>query len=290
MIRLGKIAIFVSGPCRYIDEVLKSLNAKLNGHLEYDFFIHLWSEDLGNKNRLESSININEFLDNSKVKSFTIASAYSEKEISDRWGRSTGCHSTINAMVGMFSAINVLISSFKKIPDAKNYSHVLRIRTDCCLFRDFPIPLVLDDKIYVSKNYSIPDSWVSDHIMLAPIDSFFKVWEYKNIEKFMSEFSRSNRNPEKYVSDKVKEFGLNISDYWVRGKDYHIIYNPPKEDDPSFIKKIIENEGVPGIFKYKVSNKDVEEVLEKNKIDARLNKNYDSFYSRFKRIVKRIVG
>ena len=45
-----KIAVFVSGPMRFVDLLNISLNDVLS-NIEYDCFYHIWTDDFGNKIR-----------------------------------------------------------------------------------------------------------------------------------------------------------------------------------------------------------------------------------------------
>ncbi|MEY0747203.1 hypothetical protein AB7278_25640, partial [Escherichia coli] len=228
---------------------------------------------------------------NPYVKSVTYARAYTEEQIASKWGHHTGCHSTINAMFGMFTAINTQISIIKVLPDYNTYSHVLRIRTDCALFIKKISKSQLNDKILVAKNYSIPNSWISDHLMLTSIDKFNAIWGYSNINEFAKDFDSAGRNPEKMLADRIKKLNYSklLSEAWVRGEDYHIVYNPAKEDDPCHIKYVLNKYGIEALFEYTLSKEDIENVRIINKHWHNSNKYYDTFYSKLKRYIKKMI-
>lgn len=112
-----KLAIFLSGPYRYANHVISNLERVISDELQYDIFVHIWESDLGNKVRNDVSKDRESIIGNSKVKSCQFAKPYSVEEISSRWGNKTGCHSTINAMFGMFTAINCIMSQLRVLPD-----------------------------------------------------------------------------------------------------------------------------------------------------------------------------
>ncbi|EGQ9283923.1 hypothetical protein F7U74_21305 [Vibrio vulnificus] len=289
--KIGKLAIILTGPYRYADNVIRSLERIVSEEIDYDFFVHIWEEDLGNKVRDGVNLDRELLLENKNVKSVTFGKAYSEVEISSKWGSKTGCHSTINAMFGMFTAINSQIALIKILPDYDSYTHVLRIRTDCALFIKEINREMLTQNIIVSKNYSIPDSWVSDHLMLTTLPIFDRIWGFKNIEEFVCRFDKSGRNPEKMLADRIREIGYweRLLPIWFRGESYHIVYNPPKNDDPKVISELINRQGIDSVFKYVPDNEYLKNVSLLNNSWKELNNNYDRFDSRVKRFLKNLV-
>ncbi|MFL0976418.1 hypothetical protein ACJO1P_12545 [Vibrio parahaemolyticus] len=287
----NKLAIILTGPYRYADNVIKSLERIISEEINYDFFVHIWEEDLGNKVRDGVTLERDLLSENPNVKSITFGKAYSEADIASKWGGDTGCHSTINAMFGMFTAINSQIALIKILPDYDSYTHVLRIRTDCALFLDEINRDVLTESIIVSKNYSIPDSWVSDHLMLTTFDIFDKIWGFKNIEEFAQRFDKSGRNPEKMLADRIRDIGYlrRLLPIWIRGESYHIVYNPPKNDDPKAIVELITKEGINSVFNYVPDTKYLTNVSALNNHWKKLNQNYDRVDVRIKRFLKKLV-
>ncbi len=255
-----KIAIILSGPWRYVDKVIDNIDSLIGKDIDYDFFIHLWKEDLGNKKRIEDKYNYERVIFNNHVKNISWEKPNTKEEVSEIYGEWTGCHSTINAMTGMFSSINTTLNVIESIFDRSDYTHVLRIRTDVIFFGKILSKDMLNECIYVSENPLLPKGWISDHIMLAPIEKFKNIWRFSEFDSFIKDFDESERNPEKYLERKIQSLKYDVcinNEHWVRYLDYHIIYNPAKDNDPEFIKNIMMKEnGVEKLYAYVLSDAD----------------------------------
>ncbi|NRA73972.1 MAG: hypothetical protein HRU36_04450 [Rickettsiales bacterium] len=240
---IEKIAVFISGPYRFTDLVSKRLEKILTG-FEFDFFYHIWNEDLGNKIREKRSFDIKKLRDNPKTKVIVTQKPYAEEDFKDSIGLKTGSHSTINATMGMFYSVSLLCSLINQLPDYNNYKYILRIRTDCIIINDdFMSKLTFDNKtITISNNYSVPFFWLSDHICFAEKNNFFKLWKHDSIESIYRSYKKGNRNPEQtltYLYQKTS--GLTVKKSLLRYKDYHIMYTTPRENEPACMNSMISN-------------------------------------------------
>lgn len=244
-----KIAVFVAGPFRYSDLVLDSLNYVL-GELNYEVFFHIWKKDLGNKKRKGTSENYEVIINNPKTKAYLTSSPYTEEEYANTVGIKTNSNSTINATMGMFISMNILSNYLELLPDRDDFTHIFRIRTDCLIYKCLQKKIkLLSDEIIVSHQYEIPKEWVSDHIMIAPKNKFYKFWKFKSAREIYAEYIKGKRNPEKTLSRLSNINRLKVKNIIKNGIDYHIVYNPPKSVDPEPIKKIIKKNDLDFLFK-----------------------------------------
>lgn len=257
-----KIAVFMSGPIRYADLVRQNLARSL-GSLDYDIFYHVWKEDLGNKIRAGCLDNYGNLPMDIKTKMFIIQDPYSEEFYKKYVGVKTNSNSTINATMGMFLAVNVLCSAFKKIPDSKEYTHILRIRTDCSLLsKDFYKLLDNEENVInICENPNSSKFSLGDHLFFAPRKLFLDMWSFNNMEEIYEYYKKSNRQPERtvrYMYDKRINKEITLKKNILRYKDYQIIYSPAKEDDPEWVKEIITSGNYKEIFlnpeKYNINN------------------------------------
>jgi hypothetical protein len=246
---MKKLAVFIAGPIRYVKRVVERLDFLFKEKISYKYFIFLWNQDLGNKTRLFYDNDYMTLIDHDRLSLLIIEEAYTEDEIKKIYDVQEVGHSTINATIGMFYSMNRLIRSLSIKPDSKEYTHVLRIRTDCLILNNNFIDM-LDfetDDIIVSKNCLIPNDQVSDHIMFAKKNIFERVWGFDSLAGMMQEYKKNGANPEVYLSYKLK--GYAIKDSIIRYKDYYIIYNPPKNNDALYIKKMVSSkEGIYKLF------------------------------------------
>jgi hypothetical protein len=141
----NKLAIIICGPYRYLDLVLKRLHSLLDNRIEYDFFIHIWKEDLGNKVRESSLNNLSAIYHDNKTKVFIQQAPYSLDEISSAIGSKINTHSPVNAIIGMFYSVSMMCSIIKQLPDFDKYTHIFRIRTDI---------IILDDNFFSKLNFN----------------------------------------------------------------------------------------------------------------------------------------
>lgn len=248
---MTKVACFISGPYRYCDSVITQLQRHMLA-LDYDFeiFIHLWKEDLGNKSRGEA---LNEKLLRKIDKvslliiedPITIEKAQQDiKRIVPNYDmRSMIGHSTPNAMIGMFCALNSLYQSFIKSENSSQFTHILRLRTDIS-FNTELLPNELNQTVLVSDNPIINENVVSDHTMLQPLDKFEKIWCFENYEEFINEYSLSDFNPEIFITKRIDKNKIKYSKYWKRYLDYHVVYDPIRKHEPKIIKSLINPEDI----------------------------------------------
>lgn len=246
---MKNLAILISGPPRNICDLLKRIDVDAE-NMDYKFsvFLHIWKSDGGTKSRGNNQIlDINEIQrDYSWIKQIVIESPYEDKDYSKfPFEQLEEGQSNAAAIMGMFLGVNRLINSIKLNPTA--YSHILRLRTDNVIInQEFFSNLsnMLDDEFYVSRNYLIPYRWVSDHIMLAPVKKFSSLWSIDNLESFFTIYGQNGANPERYLGWKARKLGyykaLKIG--WIRYKDYHILYDTPRKNDPSWCGKIVGND------------------------------------------------
>ncbi|WP_163130239.1 hypothetical protein [Agarivorans sp. Alg241-V36] len=248
-----RIAIFITGPLRYIDKVIKSLE-KYREALNFDIFVHVWKEDNSNKKRVDEA-DLNRIFELSqKIHTLIVDTPPSNEYIAQQYGDWTDTHSTAGAMFSMFSAINKLIQSLESDPCGNKYTHILRIRTDVAILnKDFFSGIDWEsNKIYTSDNKVIQPAWISDHLMLAKAKEFKKIWKFDNFQNFERAFSNKARNPEFFLKFRIKH--KDLVKHWIRYLDYHVVYNPPKKADPLLLNNLQLESGVEGIFSLTLSS------------------------------------
>lgn len=248
-----KIAVFVSGPIRYVDLVEKNLELALEGN-EYEIFYHLWKEDLGNKKREGYHADYISLAKNPKTKVFIIQNPYSVEDFANSpVGTKTNSDSSINATMGMFLAVSILCNTLKQLPDFESYTHILRMRTDALfLKRRFIEKLNLKkNEVAVSRSPYLPVDWICDHMFFSSVDDFLSVWSFNNMSEIYKYFIKGNRIPEKTLARMIKErlpknklLKQNI--FWH--KDYEIVYSPPKEYTPKWVRDLVEKRRFKEIF------------------------------------------
>ncbi|WP_318498359.1 hypothetical protein [Photobacterium leiognathi] len=240
-----KIAVLIAGPARYVNSVIDNIE-RVKGNRDIDYFVFLWKAESRSKARKDEQI-----LNRGKydIKYLVEAEPNSETSYDNIFKKQSdsGLSSHFN-IIGMFNSMRVLVQCLEIFNI--NYDYVVRMRTDCSIITEdfFPADKIEDGIALVSKNYLIPYSWVSDHIMIASVKTMIKVWSWKDNDYLHSEYNKVGRNPEKLLARKLKRNNINVIDKWVRYKDYHIVYFPVKESDPeSFNSNIIDN-GVESFF------------------------------------------
>lgn len=259
-----KIAVFLCGPIRFADKTIDNIN-KLLADYEHELFGFFWKEDLGIKERNSSFAG-----DLGKMYNFKCYVEYesnSREAYESKFGSEMGCHSSINSILGMFYSISHLALTLKIHPMADEYTHILRARTDLCFFEPHKFGNKFDltkGIINVVKNHSIPSGWVSDHFMLCDAKSFNDIWCYETIDKFIMEFNKAGRNPEKLLGKKCKKYKKNF--IATRFESYHVLYNPPKSDDPKFIKELNkESNFIANVYNFKHNKESMREAMAMNK-------------------------
>lgn len=222
-------------------------------HLDYDFdmFVHVWSQDLGAKKRVEE-----DKLDSERIrgefpfiKALIVEKPFRDEDFTyfnlDQFevGQSNPA-----AIMGMFIGLSRLRSCVENSP--LKYTHVLRLRTDMVIFDDNFFRNLKNyfssGKIHTSRNYLIPYSWVSDHIILAPTKYFFNLWPDVN-NKFYENYKRNGLNPERFLAFQAKSFKSKLKPTFMRYSDYHILYSQQNKNDPSWVNKI-KKENIENVF------------------------------------------
>lgn len=267
-----KIAVLVAGPFRYADLVLRNLE-KFLPPFDFDVFFLIWKSDLGNKRRADEGWAVEELLASRRTKSVVLAEPFPESFYESTIGTETGSNSTINATMGMFYSMSILCSQLAQLPNFGQYSYCLRIRTDCAIVSPaFAGKLCLDPgTITVSKNYRIPNGWLSDHITFAERDRFFKLWHHPNIESIYRAYERGHRNPERTLAHlaRTRLPGVKIAENLIRFDDYTIVYSPAPDQEPEWIKKAEKLGGRKALFEGPEPFRDEAEIEERNRQEQR---------------------
>lgn len=247
----GRIAVFICGPIRYVSQVTMSLRRQLDG-FEYDFFYHLWKDDLGNKRREQEETDVSGLLADNRTRLLIQQEPYSVEDFRSRIGTNTESGSTINATMGMFFSVNALCHYLSLMPDAGKYRYILRFRTDCAMLvndlidRLDPSPGVLT----VSKNCHVPEGRISDHIAFGAKETFVRLWQFKSMNDIYDLYEAGGRNPEAALGVRFSRQGadmrLNLS--LERFVDYHIIRFPPRDTEPKWITRALNDLGLAGFF------------------------------------------
>lgn len=249
-----KVAVLLAGPFRYLDLVIERLDQIAKSKdVDIDFHCFIYSSDSGNKKRIVDNENWKFVESHPKMKTLIKCAPFDNDDFSkyinpDKVEKG---QSILSSIMGMFYSVSSLLEIVKRSPI--NYDFVIRFRTDCLIVNDdFFSPLFekdIDKKIIVSKNYLIPHSWISDHITVGSIENMIKIWSYESKIKFYNTYNKIGLNPEKYLAHIAKETRIDVVESWIRFKDYLIIYNPPKIQDPELLKNIISDKGVSYLFK-----------------------------------------
>jgi len=248
----GEIAVFISGPIRYVTLVNERLETVLKD-CQYDCFFHLWKADLGNKvHRLWQS-DYRELYEHPRAKVVVMQSPYSQEDFKDTIGIETASGSTINATMGMFFSVNLLCHYLKQLPDFEQYRYILRLRTDCAIINDNFVSLLdfRPDVLTVNVHTHIRKNWISDHICFGSVEQFFKLWLYEGMQEIYDAYEAGERFPEltlvhRYRS-RLKGVKLNPSIKLFR--DYHSVCFPPRGHEPKCIIDALNNAGLKNFFK-----------------------------------------
>ena len=247
----NKLAILVSGPRRYVYDVVCSIDNELSD-VDYAFFIHIWKIDIGNKKRNVENTDEEIALLKAKpsVVYFEEEAPLNKDEIIAKYGEWTGCPSPVYAIAGMFYAINKLLNNV----DSTEFSHVLRVRTDNVFLDNRVVPpLQSDNVVYTASNPLLDRALVCDHLMFCDIPSFMKIWGFQNFDDFFNLFNEANRDPELYVAHQIKRHRLTEHRFWKRYYNYHIVYSPKKPNDPKILNSITTS-SIKSIFSYKFTS------------------------------------
>jgi hypothetical protein len=242
-----KVAVFISGPYRYLDYVIKQITPSFSDEMEYDIYIHLWENDQGNKVRgldvNDSKVDI--IRNNKSVKTIIIENQKTEEEtlefissnVKNFDRKSVKGHSALTAMLGMFEAINILHG--KAMESGIKYDYILRLRTDISFHVKNIIPKTPKNEIYISKNPLISFNQVSDHTMLLPFKDFHKIWGNDNNSiNFLNEYYYCNFNPEILLGERIQRNKLNTLHGWRRFVDYNVVYLKHHTLEPVIYEKL----------------------------------------------------
>lgn len=248
----NNLAIFISGPYRYLRYMLGRFRLEAK-NLDYDFdvFVHVWSQDLGAKKRIEEDKLDSERIrrDFPFIKVLIVEKPFQDKDFTyfDLNDFEVG-QSNPAAIMGMFIGLSRLTSCIVNSP--KKYTHILRLRSDMIIFEDkFFRKLKTyfsSNKVHTSQNYLIPYSWVSDHIILGPTKYFLDLWPNINAQ-FYKNYQKNGLNPERFLASQAKKFKSKLQPTFIRYSDYHIVYSQQNKNDPSWVRKI-RKENIENIF------------------------------------------
>jgi hypothetical protein len=280
------IAVMIAGPVRYIDLVIERINLLNLLNYKIDYYCFIWLDDYGDRKRVDSQDSVK-----SKVHYLAEARGLKDEDYNKFFNQKTEKgQPNISSVMGMFYSMDNLTNAVKSSP--KSYDYVLRIRTDCIAISDNFLNLnIKKNTVVTSVNYWIPHSWVSDHIMASDIDTMYKIWNINDRKSFYKKYQKVGMNPEKYLAYIIKKNRINITTKWMRYKDYHIVYAPARNTDPTWIKKLQKTRdysilslfgNIDKIFTSKIK-KEIEEMNE------HLKTNQDNYAKpKIIRIVKRI--
>lgn len=269
------LAIFISGPYRNLRFMLQRLSHEVE-EIDYNFdvFVHIWSEDLGVKKRVEVDRLDSERIRNDFpfIKVLIIEKPFLDEDFTYfNLERFEDGQSNPAAIMGMFIGLSRLINCIENSP--VKYSHVLRLRTDMIIFDDYfyrNLEIYLaTNKIHTSQNYLIPYKWVSDHVILAPTKYFIKMWPKINTN-FYKSYKENGLNPEKFLAFQLKKLKAKAIPTFIRYLDYQIVYSKRNKNDPYWVTKI-NNENIEEIFlqpqRYleEMDRLEIEEIIYKQK-------------------------
>jgi len=253
----GKIAVFICGPVRYVTLVNERLETVLKDY-DYDCFFHLWKADLGNKVRQGPESDHRELFDHPRSKVVIMQTPYSEDDFKDRIGTKTNSGSTINATMGMFFSVNVLCHYLKQLPDFDQYKYILRLRTDLAILNDdFASLLSFEpDVLTIVNTGALPVNWISDHICFGPVEQFFKLWFYEDMNGVYEAYRNGIRSPERMLAFQYSRHAKNIvlNQPIMNFLDYHVVHFPPIDKrkswaSPESIRKALNTAGVEEFFR-----------------------------------------
>lgn len=248
-----KVAILMAGPIRYAPLVLERLESVLDG-LDFEVFVLIWKQDLGNKRRERDNLDdISLLLANPKVSACITAAPLPEEFYHSTVGTETGSNSSINATMGMFYSMSALYRYVEQLPNSKSFTHALRIRTDCLVITNSFVSMLdfRSGTLTVSKNPFIPSAWLSDHLTFGAWEDFGKLWAHNSIDDIYEAYKQGRRNPERTLATIARRRArqIRIQPRLMRFIDYHILYYPVKEHDPTWIKVAVEDFGIDSLFR-----------------------------------------
>lgn len=246
-----KIAVFVSGPVRYADLVRQNLGIVLKG-VEHDFFFHLWTRDLGKNVRQGYESDVSCLHSDPRTKLVIVQKPYHADFFKNKAKEFVGAGSPINAIAGMFLAIDQLCNLLKSLPDGESYTHILRIRTDCAILNESFLDLLnfQENVINSVKNDFIPDSWLSDHLTFCEKETFFRLWTHNSMGELLRDYSEADGNPELLLTYRriLLPQSFRVVKNFTRFIDYQIVYSPAIPQDPPWVKRCVSEGRFEDIF------------------------------------------
>lgn len=225
-----KLAIFICGPRRYVNSVVNQIDLMPKKY-DYGFFIHLWTDDIGNKQR-RSNESEDLFKVTNKIALLIQEQPLEKEKVERDIARKSGTTSTNGAILGMFTSINMLYSAFKSHYSFNEYTHILRLRTDSFFLNKFALNIDLYDsaKMRLALNPKIPSHWISDHITLTTKEQFVKLWVHKSVKSLLKEYRNAGCNPERLLSKRMGRF-CSREYLFKRDLDYFVKYDPALNSD-----------------------------------------------------------
>jgi hypothetical protein len=250
---MRRVAVFVSGPVRYAGLVQERLAAILRPR-NPAFFFHLWKADLGNKIRRGYESDWRELPPRADTKVCVFHEPYDLAFYTPRIGAEANTHSTVNAVMGMFLGLSQLCAVFRTLPDREEFTHILRVRSDCAFTSDQLAGLLArdSDAVILSHDAGLPkEGWVSDHVLCAPADLFLKIFEIQGIADLYEAFERGQRNPEKmlkHLLDSRLPKSTRLVETIERYRHYQLVYSPPRPTDAPWVQELVEGGRMEELF------------------------------------------
>jgi hypothetical protein len=259
-----RIAVLMAGPVRYAPLVVERLGTVL-GDTPFEVFALVWKEDLGNKRRDRDRLtDVAPLLSDRRVSACIIAAPLPEDFYSPAIGTQTNSGSSINATMGMFYSMSELYHYVAQLPNHRSFTHALRIRTDCLIIADdFLQRLDFRPRVLtVSSNPFIPSHWLSDHLTFGTWTDFGTLWAHDGIESVYNAYERGERNPERTLARLLhrRAPSTRVNSTLMRFIDYHIVYSPPRDNDPTWLARAINEAGVETLFRDPAAFSDSAEV------------------------------
>jgi hypothetical protein len=172
--------------------------------------------------------------------------------------------------MGMFLSQTLLCNCLAQLPDFDEFGYIFRLRTDCAVIGgEFEEKLSFDpNAITISKNHCLPDWWLSDHIIFASVENYFSLWKSDSIKDIYKWYSKGKRNPERTLAARFKKIKSKavLNSSIERFVDYHIVYNPPRDNEPFWVKDAIARYGIRSFFENIEDYRDVDESREFNRL------------------------
>jgi hypothetical protein len=266
-----KLAVFVSGPPRYTHLVLRQLRNGLAAWRPH-FLVHLWKEDSGPKKRENRVFAPAEIAAAEDVELLLQHRGFGPETYLDRLGDRSNSGSPVHTTMGMFLAVNQLCHLLATSPDCHEYTHILRIRTDCALLNwdRFLPPDDLGSCVWISRNPGLPQGWSSDHLCLADRENFFRIWKYPKMAEIERRYLEARRNPERMLGRRMREVeiqGAVVEERFHRYLHYQIVYGEVRDTDPQWVRQCIREDRVESIFERSVGLQEMEQLRAELNLD-----------------------